>query len=49
MYDLARDPDERENLLDVRNGEPRRHGGGAAKADLAERLDVVMDEAGTGM
>jgi hypothetical protein len=47
MYDLDRDPDEVENLLDVRTGEPRSAAARSRKADLAEWLEGTMQEAGT--
>ena len=48
MYDLERDPDEVDNLLDVRTGVGRLPAARARKADLAERLEGTMREAGTG-
>jgi len=48
LYDLDRDPLEVENLLDVRSGRPRDGAAAALHRDLAERLDGVMEECGTG-
>jgi choline-sulfatase len=47
LYDLERDPLEVENLLGVRSGEPRDSTAATLHTDLAERLEVVMDECGT--
>jgi choline-sulfatase len=47
MYDLERDPDERDNLLDPRTGEPRRAADRAERDRLAELLRAQMAELGT--
>ena len=47
MYDLDRDPDEIENLLDTRTGHVRDAGGARLLDELAERLEGAMDRAGT--
>lgn len=47
MYDLDRDPDEVDNLLDVRTGHPRNATGAGLRDELAERLVAAMDAAGT--
>ncbi len=47
MYDLERDPDEVDNLLDVRTGVGRLGAHRAAKEALAERLGAAMESAGT--
>ena len=47
LYDLERDRDERENLLDVRTGEAPRAVDVPLHNELRERLTVAMAEAGT--
>ena len=47
MYDLERDPDEVDNLLDVRTGEAPRAVDVPRHHELRERLTVAMAEAGT--
>ena len=47
LYDLERDPLETRNLVGVRDGVPRGNGAVALRAELAERLDEAMAEAGT--
>ena len=47
MYDLDRDPDEVENLLDVRSGRARDAAGARLRGELGERLEVAMDRAHT--
>ncbi len=47
MYDLERDPDERDNLVDVRTGAPRRPADAAQLGALRERLRGVMERTGT--
>jgi arylsulfatase A-like enzyme len=47
MYDLERDPNEWENLLEVGTGEPCRPGNAAAASELRERLDSLMERCGT--
>ena len=47
LYDLERDPDERDNLLDVRTGEAPRAVDVPRHHELRERLTVAMAEAGT--
>jgi choline-sulfatase len=47
LYDLERDPLEVENLLGVRSGKPRDRAAAALQAQLAERLDGMMEECGT--
>ncbi|HSD23473.1 MAG TPA: sulfatase-like hydrolase/transferase [Solirubrobacterales bacterium] len=47
LYDLARDALEKENLVDVRSGWPRDAAAAALQRELAERLDVAMEECAT--
>ncbi|MFN8149763.1 MAG: sulfatase-like hydrolase/transferase [Solirubrobacterales bacterium] len=47
MYDLTRDPDETHNLVGVKDGRPLDRTAASQRAELAERLDVAMDEART--
>jgi len=47
MYDLERDPDERENLLGVRSGLARTPDARRLAGELSERLNVAMDQLGT--
>lgn len=47
MYNLDRDPNETGNLLDVRTGHVRDADGARLLDQLAERLEVAMDNAGT--
>jgi choline-sulfatase len=47
LYDLERDPDETNNLLDVRTGAPRSAGARALRKELAERLELAMQECAT--
>ena len=47
LYDLARDPLETENLLEVRSGAARSAAAGRLHSELAERLDVAMAECRT--
>jgi arylsulfatase A-like enzyme len=47
MYDLDRDPIERDNLLGVRSGTPLVSGDAARAAALEERLGEAVREAGT--
>ncbi len=43
LYDLERDFDETDNLVDVRTGQPRSRAGKLLRDELAERLDLAMD------
>lgn len=47
LYDLANDPDEADNLLDVHTGAPRTETARRLRADAAERLDVMTSKLGT--
>jgi arylsulfatase A-like enzyme len=47
MYDLERDPDERDNLVDRSNGEALEETDSALGAELREQLDGVMAANGT--
>ena len=47
LYDLERDPDEVDNLLDVRTGAGSTAASRARRADLGERLDQALHETGT--
>ncbi len=47
LYDLERDPDEADNLLDVRTGEARSAGARELRDQLAGRLEEAMRAAGT--
>jgi arylsulfatase A-like enzyme len=47
MYDLDRDRDERDNLVEVRGGEPRAQGDATRLAELRERLSEAMERGGT--
>ncbi len=47
LYDLERDPLEVENRLEVRSGRPRDPAAAALRRELAERLDLAMEECGT--
>jgi arylsulfatase A-like enzyme len=46
LYDLDRDPLEARNLLEVRSGEPL-NGAGNLRGELAEQLDLAMEECAT--
>lgn len=48
MYDLERDPNERRNLLALRGGEPLDPADRAAREEMAERLELVMERCATG-
>ena len=47
MYDLERDHDERDNLVDVRAGHARRQADASRLGALRERLREAMDRTGT--
>ena len=47
MYDLERDPEERQNLLDVHTGEARSSRDRLLREELGERLRAAMAELGT--
>jgi choline-sulfatase len=47
MYDLERDPDETNNLVDRMTGEPRNRSDSAARTELGDRLDAAIEEYGT--
>jgi choline-sulfatase len=47
MYDLERDPDERQNLVDVHTGEARSSRDRLLREELGERLRAAMAELGT--
>ena len=47
MYDLERDPDERDNLVDRNSGEVRRSSHAALRSELGQRLDRLMAMNGT--
>ena len=47
LYDLERDPLEVENLVDVRNGDPRTNAAGALQRELDERLELAMSDCET--
>ena len=47
LYDIERDPLERENLVDVRTGAPRTSAAASLKRDLSERLVKTMEECRT--
>ena len=47
MYDLDRDPDERQNLVDVHTGEVRSSRDRLLREELGERLRAAMAELGT--
>jgi arylsulfatase A-like enzyme len=47
MYDLDRDRDEWDNLVEVRGGEPRAQGDATRLAELRERLSEAMERGGT--
>ncbi|HKH13155.1 MAG TPA: sulfatase-like hydrolase/transferase [Solirubrobacterales bacterium] len=47
LYDLERDPLETENLLGVRSGAPRSPAARELHRELAERLDLAMEECRT--
>jgi arylsulfatase A-like enzyme len=47
MYDLERDPNEQENLVDRFSGEAIRSGDRAARHRLGERLEALMENCGT--
>ena len=49
LYDLERDPDQGDNLLDHRDGSPRDRTAAALKESLSEQLDELSDELGTGV
>jgi choline-sulfatase len=49
LYDLGRDPNEAENLVDFRTGEVRRQADEPLLRDLQERLRALSDELGTGL
>ena len=49
MYDHERDPDEVDNLVDHRSGEPRAAADRARSGELAERLRTMIGELGTGV
>ena len=48
LYELASDPLETENLLRVRSGAPRSSAARSLKHDLVERLELGMEDSGTG-
>ncbi len=48
LYDLERDPLETENLLDVRSGAPRSTPARGLRDALVDRLELAMQECGTG-
>jgi choline-sulfatase len=47
MYNLERDPDERENLVDRSTGKVRRESDAALRSELGQRLDRLMALNGT--
>jgi arylsulfatase A-like enzyme len=47
LYDLARDPDERANLVDHTCGEPRSNADRPLHDEMVEQLDAVMAQHGT--
>jgi hypothetical protein len=47
MYDLERDPNERENLVDRFSGEAIHSSDRAARRQLGERLEALMEDCGT--
>ena len=49
LYDLEADPLEAQNLVDVRSGQPRDGAAAALHRELKERLEVEMEECGTGL
>jgi arylsulfatase A-like enzyme len=46
LYDLERDPLELKNQLEVRSGEPRGPGAAPLRRQLAEQLELAMEECG---
>lgn len=49
LYDLERDPNEADNLLDHRTAKPRGSAAGALKAELSEQLSELSESLGTGV
>jgi choline-sulfatase len=48
LYDLEKDPEERANLVDHASGEARSSADRALRDEMAEQLDALMAEHGTG-